>query len=69
MMLREVGNWLLVFLTLVWCTFTLIYAFRSKWWANEGWSGVVAREGVDVSGVDSGGCVGDVEFVVSRGGM
>ena len=35
MMLREVGNWLLVFLTLVWCTFTLIYAFRSKWWANE----------------------------------
>ena len=35
MMLREVENWLLVFLTVVWCTFTLIYALRSKWWSNE----------------------------------
>lgn len=35
MMLREVGDWLLVALTVVWCTFTLIYAFRSKWWTNE----------------------------------
>ena len=35
MMLREVGNWLLVALTVVWCTFTLIYGVRSKWWSNE----------------------------------
>jgi hypothetical protein len=34
-MLRDVGDWLLIVLTLAWWVFTLIYGFRSRWWSNE----------------------------------
>lgn len=33
-MVREVGDWLLVALTVAMCVFTLIYGFRSRWWTN-----------------------------------
>lgn len=35
MTVTDIGNWLLVLLTVTLWAFTLIYAFRSRWWTNE----------------------------------